>query len=94
MHNLRVYLYIAAVGVGIFLLSLLLFSKPSPVYEEQEFPVLGTIVRVKVAGDKVSSNVLLNTAEQELYRIHNKFSPNVEGSVVQKLNADRKVEVD
>ncbi len=52
MRSLRVYLYIAAVGVGIFLLSLLLFSKPNSVYEEEEFPVLGTIVRVKVAGDK------------------------------------------
>ncbi|MBL5981486.1 thiamine biosynthesis protein ApbE [Petrotoga sp. 8T1HF07.NaAc.6.1] len=94
MHSLRVYLYIAALGVGVLLLSLLLFSKPTPVYEEKEFPVLGTIVRVKVAGDKVSSNVLLNTAEQELYRLHNKFSPNVEGSIIQKLNTDRKVEVD
>jgi len=90
-NNVRLYIYLIALGVGIVLLSLLIFSKPTPVYEEKEFPVLGTIVRVKVAGDKVSTNVLLNVAERELYRIHNKFSPNVEGSVVKKLNEERSV---
>lgn len=93
-HNVRIYFYLAALGVGIILLSILIFSKPTPVYEEKIIPVLGTYVRLNVAGDKVSPDVLINMAERELYRIHNKYSANVENSIVWELNKNGKVKVD
>jgi len=93
-RSIRLYIYIAAIAVGVVLLSLLIFSKPTPVYNEKIFPSLGTVIRVNLAGDKVSSDVLINIAEKEFLRIHNKYSPNVQDSLVSILNQNGTVTVD
>jgi len=93
-RGIRPYLYIAAIAVGIIILGWLIFSKPVPVYQEKIFSSLGTVVRVNLAGDKVSSEVLVNIAEKEFSRIHNKYSPNTEGSLIYILNEKGKVKVD
>ncbi|MGM0639898.1 MAG: FAD:protein FMN transferase [Thermotogota bacterium] len=92
--NLTIYIYVGILIVGIGLIIFLIGSKPKPTYSDRVYDVLGTVVNIKVAGDKVSAETLLDIAGKELDRIHNKFSTNVESSIVNQLNEKGAIQVD
>jgi len=92
--NLTIFIYIGILIVGIGLIVFLISSKPKPTYSDRVYDVLGTVVNIKVAGEKVSAETLLDIAGKELDRIHNKFSTNVESSVVNQLNENGEIQVD
>ncbi|SDC60809.1 FAD:protein FMN transferase [Geotoga petraea] len=93
-RNLTIFVYIGILIVGIGLIIFLVTSKPTPTYSDRMYDVLGTVVNIRVAGDKVSSETLLDIAGKELDRIHNKFSTNVESSVVNQLNKNGSLKLD
>lgn len=93
-RNLTIYLYIGILIVGISLIIFLVVSKPTPTYSNRVYDVLGTVVNISVAGDKVTSETLLDIAGKELSRIHNKFSTNVDSSVVYQLNEKGEMKLD
>lgn len=93
-RNLTIFIYIGVLIVGIGLIIFLITSKPKPTYSDRMYDVLGTVVNIRVAGDKVSSETLLDIAGKELDRIHNKFSTNVKTSVVNQLNEKGELQLD
>ncbi|PWJ95240.1 thiamine biosynthesis lipoprotein [Oceanotoga teriensis] len=92
--NVKNILYITFFLIAVFLLAFIIFYKPKPTYSDKQMDVLGTIVRVRVSGEKVSSSTLLDIAEKEFQRLHNKFSANIEESVVNQLNEKRELIMD
>lgn len=93
-RNLTIFLYIGILVVGIGLIVFLVTSKPKPTYSDRMYDVLGTVVNIRVAGDKVTAETLLDMAGKELDRIHNKFSTNVNSSVVYQLNEKGEMKLD
>ena len=83
-----------ALLVSLSLILFLILSKPKPQYKEKVVSTLGTIIKIYISGEKVSTDTLLDISEKELQRLNQKFSANVEGSVVYRLNKNDEVECD
>lgn len=92
--NIKLLLYIIFLLISIGLIILLLISEPTPDYTERSFDTLGTYVTVKISGDKVASNTLLDIIESELKRVNDKFSANLESSVVYEINKNKIARLD
>ncbi|KLO24296.1 thiamine biosynthesis protein ApbE [Marinitoga sp. 1197] len=87
-------LYFSILIIAIVLTIFLIFHKPLPKYYEKKDFALGTWVNVVVASSKIDSERLADIAFDEMKRIERKFSKNIEGSVIFKLNKERSIIAD
>ncbi|MCP5465398.1 MAG: FAD:protein FMN transferase [Thermotogae bacterium] len=93
-NNLARVIFLIVFILSVALVLFLIYSKPLPEYSEKRFISLGTDVRIYVSGDKVSSETLIDVGEKEINRVYEKFSTNIEKSVVHELNTNRSVTAD
>jgi thiamine biosynthesis lipoprotein len=92
--KIKLVVYISMAVIALILIIFLILREPDPQYSERSFQTLGTYVTVRVAGEKVSTNTLLDIIENELNRINDKFSANNSSSVIYELNKNREIKAD